>query len=64
MEAKNKRGESMKIDRDAITDFGIIKNYINEFGITSMTSKEKELMKRLAMSLLRKQIKMRERVDG
>ena len=35
----------MKIDKNAIMNFSIIKDYISEFGITSMTSKQKELLK-------------------
>jgi hypothetical protein len=54
----------MKIDRDALSDHQIIMDYIYEFGITSMTKEQKELMKRLAKSLLERQIKMREGDEG
>lgn len=54
----------MKIDRDALSDYHIIGDYISQLGITSMTKEQKDLMKRLAKSLLKKQIKMREGSEG
>ena len=53
-------GESMKLDKEALFDYNIIKDYVQEFGITSMTEHEKHILKGLAKGLLERQIRWRE----